>query len=165
MTDEAKFETPEEFLKKQLEREQKERDALAKGRQEQSERQAKVLSDKYDAITARIVASWRETVQKAGEQTGVRFAVLADLSDAPNWQPSSQVQQIVSALGGAGWRAEVVKLTQSQSQFAHSGRHAEPQVGSVRCENTVGWRFDGTPKFGESPFSLGSALIVKWGST
>lgn len=163
MTDQNKPETPEEFLKKQMEREQSAQEAATKAQQDRNEQAARALEGKHKAIADRILATWRQTVEKAGEQqAGVRFAVLADLSDSGHWQGDSHIGTVVNALATAGWSAEVVSLTQRPGQRAQQANPNEPQAGPVEYKAMRGWRLDGTPKFGEHFFTQGNTLIVRW---
>jgi hypothetical protein len=165
MTDEKRPETPEEFLVKQQDREQNERANALKAQQERSDREAKERDAKYEAIANQLIATWRKIVETASEQAGVRFVVLADLSDTQHWQNDPQVRRVVSTLAQAGWTAEVVTLTQHQAQHAYLAKPNEPQAGPVEYKHMRGWRIDGTPKFGEHFFSQRHALIVRWFQT
>jgi hypothetical protein len=163
MTDEKKPETPAEFLRRQSEREQSERDGVLKAQQERDDQAARAIEAKHKAVADQIIATWRQTVEKAGEQAGVRFVVLADLSDPGHWKTDSQVRRVVDALAAAGWIAEVVDLSQPfRAQVAHLGKPSEPQPGPVEYKNMKGWRCDGTPRLGEQFFTQRNALIVKW---
>ena len=156
-----------EFLRAQQEREQQELSDAALATKEQQAQEAKGRDEKHAAIAKRILSDWRETVTNAAKEKGIRFAVLADLSDVQSWEHDPHVCQILDAIRAEEWSAEVVRLTPPQVTRlnAHLVKPNEAQVGEVAYKNERGWRFDGTPKFGEHFFTQRGAVIVKWSAT